>query len=115
MATAGLGKEYGFDAAAGGERFFSEANAFDADGAGLGGQAAAKGDPEFLEPAILAGGDDGACRASRFARVGHDGRLANFVGAKRAAELLREERACDSVRAGSGGKGVELSREGRTR
>src|SRR5260221_14031920 len=36
---------------------------------------------------------------------GMTGRLANLIGTKRAAELLRGERACDSVRAGSGAVG----------
>jgi len=72
MAAAGFGKKYSFDAAAGRERFFGETNAFDPDGAGLGGQTAAKGDAKFLEPAIFAAGDDRVCCAGGFAGGGHE-------------------------------------------
>jgi hypothetical protein len=73
MAASGFGKENGSDAAAGRESFFGEADAFDADGAGFGGKAAAEGDAKFLEPAILAAGDDGVRSARRFAGGRHDG------------------------------------------
>ena len=72
MAAAGFGKEYSFDAATGRERFFGETNAFDADGAGFGGKAAAERYAKFLEPAIFAAGDDRVCCAGGFAGGGHE-------------------------------------------
>jgi hypothetical protein len=48
MAFAGFAEEDGFNAAAGAESFFDEADTFDADGAGLRWQAAAKRHAEFL-------------------------------------------------------------------
>ncbi len=59
VALAGFAEEDGFDFAAGGEGFFDEAEPFDADGAGFGGEAPAKGHAEELEPAVVAGGDGG--------------------------------------------------------
>ena len=57
VAFAGFAEEDGLDRAAGAQRFFDQADAFDADAAGFGGQAAAQGDAKFLEPAIVAAGD----------------------------------------------------------
>ena len=59
MALAGFGEEDGFDAASGEEGFHDEAKSFDADAAGFGGETAAEGDAKELEPAIVAGGEDG--------------------------------------------------------
>jgi hypothetical protein len=58
MAFAGFAEEDSFDAAAGAKGFFDEADAFDADGAGFRGKATAQGHAEFLEPAIVAAGED---------------------------------------------------------
>ena len=58
MAATGFGEEHGFDAAAGSEGFFGQADAFGTDGARFGGQSAAECDAKFFEPAILARGDD---------------------------------------------------------
>ena len=74
MAAAGFGEENSFDAAAGGENFLGEANAFDADGTGFRGQAAAQGNAKFLEPAIVAAGDNGVCCA--LAGGGHEASVA---------------------------------------
>lgn len=78
MAAAGFGEENGSDAAAGRESFFSEADAFDAYGTGFGRQTAAEGDAKFLEPAILAAGDDGVRGARGFAGGRHDGEGSKF-------------------------------------
>ena len=59
MTFAGFGEEDSFDAAAGGEGFFDEAETFDADTAGFGGETAAEGDAKELEPAIVAAGEEG--------------------------------------------------------
>jgi len=74
MAATRFGEKNGFDAAARRESFFGEADAFDADGAGFGGEAAAQGDAKFLEPAIFAAGDDSVRGASGFAGGRHDER-----------------------------------------
>lgn len=76
MAFAGLAEEDCFDAAAGAKRFFDEADAFDADGAGLRGKTAAERHAEFFEPAIVAAGEDSGhgcarCGTSGFAGGGH--------------------------------------------
>ena len=57
MTLAGFAEKYGFDFAGGGESFFDEADAFDADGVGFGGETAAKSHAEEFEPAVVAGGD----------------------------------------------------------
>ena len=67
VAFAGFAEEDGFNLATGGEGFFDEAEAFDADGVGFGGQAAAEGHAEELEPAIVATRD----RGGGFCRRGH--------------------------------------------
>ncbi|GAC1621293.1 MAG: hypothetical protein NVS9B13_12620 [Candidatus Acidiferrum sp.] len=54
MAFAGFAEENGFDAAAGAKRFLHQPGALDTDASGLGGQTAAQGHAELLEPAILA-------------------------------------------------------------
>jgi hypothetical protein len=48
VAFAGFAEEDGFDGAAGFEGFFDEAEAFDADAAGVGLEAAAEGDAELF-------------------------------------------------------------------
>ena len=58
VAFAGFAEEDGFDGTAGFEGFFDEAKAFDADAAGFGLQAAAKGDAELFEPAVVAAGEE---------------------------------------------------------
>lgn len=54
MALAGFTEKDGFDAASGAESFFDEADAFDAYGAGFGGQAATQRHAKEFEPAIVA-------------------------------------------------------------
>jgi hypothetical protein len=81
VAFAGFAEEYGFDAAAGAECFFDEADAFDANRTGFGGQTTAQGHAKFLEPAVVAAGEDSRRGWSRrvaggFAWGGH-GRQGN--------------------------------------
>ena len=76
MALAGFAEEDRFDGAARAKRFFDQADAFDADGAGFCGQAATERQAELLEPAIVPAGEErrGAMvhRATRgFAWGGH--------------------------------------------
>ncbi len=59
MAFARFGEEHGFDAAAGGEGFFDEAEPFDAHASGFCGEAAAKGDAKKFEPAVVSAGEEG--------------------------------------------------------
>src|SRR5580700_1888705 len=85
VAFAGFAEEYGFDAAAGAKRFFDQAEAFDADGAGLRGQTAAQRHAKFFEPAIVAAGQDpgrgcGGSVASGLAGSGHPGERSKFRG-----------------------------------
>lgn len=54
MALAGFAEEHCFDPAPGAERFFDEADAFDADRARFRGQAAAKRQAELFQPAVVA-------------------------------------------------------------
>lgn len=61
VALAGFAEEDGLDAAAGMESLFDEADAFDADRAGFGGQAAAEGHAKGLEPAIVAARENRGC------------------------------------------------------
>lgn len=58
VAFAGFTEEDGFDGAAGFEGFFDEAEAFDADAAGVGLQAAAESDAELFKPAVVAAGEE---------------------------------------------------------
>ena len=58
----------GLDSTAGGEGFFDQADAFDADRPGLGGESAAEGHSEQLQPAIVAGGEG---RRRGFSGRGH--------------------------------------------
>ena len=62
VACAGFAEEDGFDGTAGFEGFFDEAEAFDADAAGFGLQAAAKGDTKLFQPAVVAAGEDAVGR-----------------------------------------------------
>jgi hypothetical protein len=62
VAFAGFAEENGADGRGGAESFFDEAGAFYADGAGFGGESAAEGDAEFLEPTIVTAGDDARLR-----------------------------------------------------
>ena len=83
MTLAGFAEEYCFDAAAGAKRFFDEANAFDANGAGFRGKTAAECHAEFFEPAIVAAGEDSGrgcarCGASGFAGGSHQGERSKF-------------------------------------
>ena len=59
---AGFAEEDSFYAAAGFEGFFDEAEAFDADAAGIGLQAAAESYAKLFEPAIVAAGEEGIGR-----------------------------------------------------
>src|SRR5215472_11568187 len=68
VAFAGFAEQDCFDFAAGGEGFFDKAEAFDADRAGFGGEAAAEGHAKQFQPAIVAAHD--RCR-SGFCRRGH--------------------------------------------
>jgi hypothetical protein len=78
VALAGLAEENCFDWAGGTERFFDEADTFDADGAGFRGQTAAKSGAELFQPPVVAAGQDSRCRrgscwcvAGGFAWRGH--------------------------------------------
>jgi hypothetical protein len=76
MALARFAEEHSPDGASGAQRFFHEADAFNADEAGLRGQSAAQGETKFFEPTVVAAGDRGAgsIRArstSRFAWGSH--------------------------------------------
>ena len=85
MALAGFAEEHGFDRAAGTQRFFHQAHAFDADEAGFGRQSAAQRETKFLEPTIVAAADHGRSAgssrgASGFNRRCHSkGSVANFA------------------------------------
>ena len=68
MAFTRFAEQHRFNAAAGTKCFFNQTNAFYADAAGFSWQAAAKGQAKFLEPAIVAAGDQGSPGA-RGARV----------------------------------------------
>jgi hypothetical protein len=77
MAFTRFAEQHRFNAAAGAKCFFNQANAFYADPAGLGGQAAAKGQAKFLEPAIVAARERGqgaglASAASNLSWSSHD-------------------------------------------
>ena len=69
VAFAGFAEEHSFDAAAGAKRFLDETDAFNADRAGFRGQTAAQRHAEFLEPAIVAAGED-ARRSSAWGAAG---------------------------------------------
>ena len=69
VALAGFAEEDGFDLAAGFEGFCDETETFDAYAAGVGWEAAAEGDAELLEPAIVAAGEEGVWRG--FGGAGH--------------------------------------------
>ena len=76
MAFAGFAEEDRFDGAAGTQGLFDKADAFDADGTGFRGQAAAECHAELFEPAILPAGKDpgrsgGGGVAGGFAGRGH--------------------------------------------
>src|SRR5712692_10155521 len=58
MAFARLAEEHGLNAAPGAQRFFDEPDALDAHEAILRGQSAAQSHTEFLEPAIVATGEE---------------------------------------------------------
>ena len=95
MALTGFAEEHGLDGAAGTQRFFDKADAFDAHKAAFRGQSAAQGHAKFLEPAIVAAGEERglACRpgvvARHFARTCHSLEVNKF-GVKNAkkSELL---------------------------
>jgi hypothetical protein len=61
VALAGFAEEDSFNMTAGTEGLFDEADAFDTDAAGLGGQAAPEGHAKGLEPAIVAAGENRRC------------------------------------------------------
>ena len=69
VAFSGFAEEDGFDAAAGFEGLYDEAKTFDADAAGFGLQAAAKGDAELFKPAVVAASEKGVRRG--FGGRGH--------------------------------------------
>src|SRR5579862_399737 len=58
VALTGFAEEDGANGTGGAQRLFDEARTLDTDGAGFGGQAAAQGHAEFLEPAIVTAGED---------------------------------------------------------
>src|SRR6266851_215511 len=58
MAFTGFAEEHGLNAAAGTQRFFDEAHAFNANEAAFRGQAAAQCHAELLEPVIVAAGEE---------------------------------------------------------
>lgn len=85
VAFAGFAEKDRLDGAAGAQGFFDQADAFDADRAGLRGQAAAERHAELFEPAIVAAGEDAGCGCTRagsvasgFARSGHQGERNKF-------------------------------------
>ncbi len=91
MALAGFAEEHRLDGAAGAQRFFDEADAFDSDEAVFRGQAAAEGKAKLLEPAIVAAGEQsGIVRRSRvtggFAGRGHSLQVSKFVAGDGNAE-----------------------------
>ena len=69
MAVAGFAEEHCLDAAAGAKRFFDEADAFDADGAGFCWQAAPERHSELFEPAVVAAGQDSGSGCGRAGSV----------------------------------------------
>jgi hypothetical protein len=76
MAFTGFAEEHGLDAAAGEQRFFDEACAFDADESVFRGKTTAERHTELLEPAIIAAADDRRSTgrssvASGFSGCGH--------------------------------------------
>ena len=58
VTLARFAEEHGANWRSGAEGLFDQARAFDSYGAGFGRKAAAKRDAEFLEPAVIAAGDD---------------------------------------------------------
>jgi hypothetical protein len=83
MTFAGLAEEDGADGASGAKSFLDKAKAFNADGAGFGGKTAAESHAKFLEPAIVAAGEErggvGSTRgAGRFYRRSHQGKRSKF-------------------------------------
>ena len=85
VAFARFAEEYGFDAAAGAKCFFDQADAFDANGAGLAGQTAPQCHAKLFEPAIVAAGQHPGrgCRSSvaiGLAGSGHQGERSKFRG-----------------------------------
>jgi len=62
VAFAGFAEEHGFDAAAGFEGFLYQAEAFDPYAAGVGLEAASKGDAKLFEPAVVPAGEEGIGR-----------------------------------------------------
>jgi hypothetical protein len=69
VALAGFAEEDGFDLAPGFESFLDQAEALDTYAAGVCLEAAAEGDPELLQPAIVAAGE---CAVERgFGSWGH--------------------------------------------
>src|SRR5882762_8736224 len=94
MALAGFAEEHRFDGAAGAQRFFDQAHAFDADEAGLRRQSAFQREAKFLEPAIIAASDrgrrDGSSRgASGFARCSHHKGSVTNLSASRLISAIR--------------------------
>src|SRR5260370_13935030 len=69
MAFAGFAEEHSLNGAAGTQGFFDQTNAFDADEAVFGGQAAAQSHAKLLEPAIVAAGQK---RPAAFSSTGID-------------------------------------------
>ena len=95
MALAGFAEKHGLDGAAGTQRFFDEARAFDANEAVFRGQTAAQRHAKFLEPTIVAAGEylGIACRlgvvARGFARCSHILQVSKFrVKNAETSELL---------------------------
>src|SRR5882762_3868223 len=94
MALAGFAEEHRFDGAAGAQRFFDQAHAFDADETGLRRQSAFQREAKFLEPAIVAASDrgrrDGSSRgASGFARCSHHKGSVTNLAALRLISAIR--------------------------
>jgi len=82
VAFARFAEEDGFDAAGGAESFFNEARAFDADGAVFGGKAAAEGDAELLEPAVIPAGEEVGGDGGGFGRRSHCREVSKSAGGK---------------------------------
>jgi hypothetical protein len=73
MAFARFAEEHGLDAAAGTQRFFDQASAFDADEPILRREPAAKSHTELLEPAIVAAGEQRGIASRASAASGFSG------------------------------------------
>ena len=73
MAFSGFAEKHRLDAAAGTQRFFDKAGSFNTDESILGREPPAKSDAEFLEPTIIAAGEQRVITGSSSAASGFSG------------------------------------------